>query len=131
MNAVRLAALSGTSSMVASQDTSRSPDRNAPPPPPRLASRVAARTVRPTAPPHPATGLRQPRRRRWGGLVALAVRQLPPHAAIPLPWNRVNARTNHATTREGNRRTRRWTAPVSANTSIDQGDRDVLRQYPN
>ena len=34
----------------------------------------------------------------------------------PCPCNRVNATTNHTTTRDGNRRTRRWTAPVSAST---------------
>ena len=53
MNAAALASLSGVSSMVASQDTSRSPNRNAPAAPavacpPRMRANNAASGCRPT-----------------------------------------------------------------------------------
>jgi hypothetical protein len=108
MNPAWLAGLSGTSSIVASQDTSRSPARNAPGAPgwacgPRSRANNAANGATPS------------RRRACdspGDDGVAAPSSLPLCVSsrhtlrYPWPWNRVNARTNHTTTRDGSRRTR-------------------------
>jgi hypothetical protein len=117
MNPCLLAGLSGTSSMVASHDTSRSPPRNAPTAP------GAACAPRSRAN-NPARGATPTRRRACDspGEDGVTASSVPLCVSsrhtlrYPCPPNRVNARTNHTTTRAGNRRTRRCTRSVSAST---------------
>jgi hypothetical protein len=132
MNPCLLAGLSGTSSMVASQDTNRSPVRNAPGAPGRAcAPRSRANKA--------ASGATPTRRRACDSpgedgvaassvLLCVSSRHTPRY---PCPLNRVNARTNHTTTRDGNRRTRCCSPPVSANTSSTSAAGTCCASTPN
>src|SRR6266545_1562397 len=122
-NAASFAGLSGTSSMVASHDTSRSPARNAP------AAPGAACAPRSRAN-NPASGATQTRRGRCHSIIGVAVRQLPPHAAVPLPMEQ-GQRENEPHHRPRRQPSYPLLQPAGIGQHlIDQGSRDMLRQYP-